>query len=248
MKVNKFFFSKSILHAITINKSLAKYEYPKFLIRTADRPLKAFLLDNYSELYEITLKKYIITMRVRLLKIGGSLVKNIFFYSHNNLLFYFSSLGKKKKSTGLTNLLVNRLNSWSTNNHIVYVYKIRRGGYLGLSKGVIAFIPKVYSLVFSDNFISYKKYILFYNFRGVNSVDCNWSLLKYSKISILKNFNKSSKKRRQLIFSKLNLILIQCKILIKFWLNFFLKFKFKSAIKKKLFLNLVFSKIIAACL
>jgi hypothetical protein len=249
MKVNKFFFSKLILHDITINKYLSKYEYPKFLIRnTLKKTSKVFLLDNYSELYEITFKKYIISMRARLLKVGYSLVKNVFFYYHKNLLFYFSSLGKKKKNISLTNSLVNRLNSWSNNNHIVYLYKIRRGGYLGLSKGVIGFIPKAYILVFKDNFIRYKKYILFYNFSGLKSVDCNFSLLKYSKINILKNFNKSSKKRRQLIFSKLKFILIQCKNLIKFWSNFFLEFKFKSAIKKKLFLNLVFSKIINACL
>ena len=249
MKVNKFFFSKSILHDITINKYLSKYEYPKFLIRNAlKKTSKVFLLDNYSELYELTFKKYIISMRARLLKVGYSLVKNVFFYYHKNLLFYFSNLGKKKKNISLTNSLVNRLNSWSNNNHIVYLYKIRRGGYLGLSKGVIGFIPKAYILVFKDNFIRYKKYILFYNFSGLKSLDCNFSLLKYSKINILKNFNKSSKKRRQLIFSKLKFILIQCKILIKFWSNFFLEFKFKSVIKKKLFLNLVFAKIINACL
>ena len=249
MKVNKFFFSKSILQDITINKYLSKYEYPKFIIRNGlKKTSKTFLLDNYSELYEITLKKYIISTRSRLLKVGHSLVKNVFFYQHKNLLFYFSGIGKKKKSTNLTNSLVNRLNSWSSNNHIVYLYKIRRGGYLGLSKGVIGFVPKAYILVFKDNFIKYKKYILFYNFSGLKSLDCNFSLLKYSKINILKNFNKSSKKRRQLIFSKLKFILIQCKILIKFWSNFFLEFKFKSILKKKFFLNLVFSKIINACL
>ena len=64
MKVNKFFFSKSILQDITINKHLSKYEYPKFLIRNDfKKTSKTFLLDNYSELYEITFKKYIISMR-----------------------------------------------------------------------------------------------------------------------------------------------------------------------------------------
>jgi|TARA_Y100000782_G_scaffold114811_1_gene152614 hypothetical protein len=249
MKVNKFFFSKSILHDITINKYLSKYEYPKFLIRnTLKKASKNFLIDNYSELYEITFKKYIISMRSRLLKIGFSLVKNVFFYRHKNLLFYFSNVGKKKKNISVANLLVNRLNTWSSSNHIVYLYKIRRGGYLGLSKGVIGFVPKAYILVFKDNFIKYKKYILFYNFSGLKSLNCNFSLLKYSKVNILKNFNNSSKKRRQLIFSKLKFILVQCKILIKFWSNFFAQFKFKSITKKKLFLNLVFSKVINACL
>lgn len=249
MKVNKFFFSKSLLQDITINKYLSKYEYPKFLIRnTLKKNSNFFLVDNYSELYEITFKKYIISMRSRLLKVGFSLVKNVFFYGHKNLLFYFSNAGKKKKEISLANSLVTRLNSWSSNNHIVYLYKVRRGGYVGLSKGVIGFVPKAYILVFKDNFIKYKNYVLFYNFSGLKSLNCNFSLLKYSKISILKNFNKSSKKRRQLIFSKLKFILIQCKILIKFWSNFFVQFKFKSIIKKKLFLNLVFSKIINACL
>ena len=249
MKVNKFYFSKSVLHKITINKYLSKFEYPKFLIRNSlKKTSKTFLLDNYFEFYEITFKKYIISMRLRLLKVGYSLVKNVFFYQHKNLLFYFSGIGKKKKNISLANSLVNRLNIWSTNNHIVYLYKIRRGGYLGLSKGIIGFIPKAYILVFKDNFIKHKKYILFYNFSGLKSLDCNFSLLKYSKVSILKNFNKSSKKRRQLIFSKLKFILIQCKILIQFWSNFFLDFKFKSIAKKKIFLNLIFSKIINACL
>jgi len=157
-------------------------------------------------------------------------------------------LVKKKKNISVANLLVNRLNTWSSSNHIVYLYKIRRGGYLGLSKGVIGFVPKAYILVFKDNFIKYKKYILFYNFSGLKSLNCNFSLLKYSKVNILKNFNNSSKKRRQLIFSKLKFILVQCKILIKFWSNFFAQFKFKSITKKKLFLNLVFSKVINACL
>ena len=249
MKVNKFFFSKSLLHDITINKYLSKYEYPKFLIRnTLKKNPKFFLIDNYSELYEITFKKYITSMRSRLLKVGFSLVKNVFFYCHKNLLFYFSNAGKKKKKISLANSLVNRLNLWSSNNHITYIYKIRRGGYLGLSKGVIGFVPKAYVLVFKDNFIKYKKYVLFYNFSGLKSLNCNFSLLKYSKINILKNFNKSSKKRRQLIFSKLKFILIQCKHLVKFWSSFFVQFKFKSIIKKKFFLNLVFSKIINACL
>jgi hypothetical protein len=249
MKANNFFFSKSILEDITINKYLSKYEYPKFLIRNSLTKIsKTFLLDNYSELYEITFKKKIISMRSRLLKVGHSLVKNLFFYQHKNLLFYFSGIGKKKKKISLTNSLVNQLNSWSSNNHIVYLYKIRRGGYLGLSKGVLGFIPKVYILIFKDNFIKYKKYILFYNFSGLKSFGCNFSLLKYSKIHILINFNKSSKKRRQLIFSKLKFILIQYKILIKFWSKFFLKFKLKSITKKTFFLNLVFSKIINACL
>ena len=249
MKINKFFFSKSLLQDITINKYLSRYEYPKFLIRnTLKKNSNFFLIDNYSELYEVTFKKYIILMRSRLLKVGFSLVKNVFFYSHKNLLFYFSNAGKKKKKISLANSLVDRLNSWSSNNHIVYLYKIRRGGYLGLSKGIIGFVPKAYILVFKENFIKYKKYILFYNFSGLKSLNCNFSLLKYSKINILKNFNKSSKKRRQLIFSKLRFILIQCKILIKFWSKFFVQFKFKSIIKKKIFLNLVFSKIINACL
>lgn len=249
MKVNKFFFSKSTLQNIVINKYLSKYEYPKFLIRNNLKKVsKTFLLDNYSELYDITFKKYIISARLRLLKVGCSLAKNLFFYNNKNLLFYFSSIGKKKKNISLTTSLIGRLNTWSRNNHIIYLYKIRRGGYLGLSKGIIGFIPKAYILVFKDNFIKYKKYILFYNFSGLKSLNCNFSLLKYSKINILKNFSNSSKKRRQLIFSKLKFILIQYKILIKFWSNFFLEFKFKSITKKFIFLNLVFSKVIDACL
>jgi hypothetical protein len=249
MKINKFFFSKSTLEHIIVNKYLSKYEYSKFLIRNSlKKTSKTFLLDNYSEFYEMTFKKYIISMRSRLLKVGHSLARNIFFYNHKNLLFFFSGIGKKKKVTSVTNLLINRLNSWSNTNHIIYIYKIRRGGYLGLSKGIIGFVPRAYILVFKDNFIKYKKYILFYNFSGLKALDCNFSLLKYSKVNILKNFNKSSKKRRQLIFSKLKFILIQYKILIKVWSTFFLEFKFKSLEKKKFFFNLVFSKIINACL
>lgn len=249
MKANKFFFSKSILHDITVNKYLSKYEYPKFLIRnTLKKPSNFLLLDNYSELYEITFKKYIISMRSKLLKVGFSLIKNVFFYGHKNLLFYFSNISNNKKKISLANSLVKRLNLWSVSNPIVYLYKIRRGGYLGLSKGVIGFVPKAYILVFKDSFIKYQKYILFYNFSGLKSLNCNFSLLKYSKVSILRNFNNSSKKRRQLIFSKLKFILIQCKTLIKFWLNFFVQFKFKSIMKQKFFLNLLFSKIINACL
>mgnify|MGYP000465630374 CR=1 FL=1 len=61
MKVNKFFFSKSNIHDITINKYLSKYEYPKFLIRNhLKETSKTFLIDKYSKLYEITFKKYII--------------------------------------------------------------------------------------------------------------------------------------------------------------------------------------------
>lgn len=249
MKVNKFFFSKLNLQRVVINKYLSKYEYPKFIIRnTLKNPFKAFLLDNYSELYEITFKKYIISMRSSLLKVGYSLAKNVFFYSHSNLLFYFSNIGKKKKKISVASALVARLNLWSNSNHIIYLYKIRRGGYLGLSKGIIGFVPKSYILLFKENFIKYKKYILFYNFSGLKSSNCNFSLLKYSKIHILKNFNKSSKKRRQLIFSKLKFIIIQYQILIKFWSKFFFEFKFKSVTKKFIFLNLLFSKILDACL
>ena len=249
MKVNKFFFSKAILQRLVINKYLSKYEYPKFLIRNnLKKSSKTFLLDNYSNLYEMTFKKYLISIRLRLLKLGCSLIKNVFFYRHRNLLFYFYDLGKKKKKISLANSWVSRLNSWSNNNHIIYLYRQQRGGYLGLSKGIIGFVPKVYILVFKDNFIKYKNYILFYNFSGLTSLGCNFNLLKYLKTNVLKNFNKSSKKRRQLIFSKLRFILVYSKILIKFWSNFFLEFKFKYNTKKNLFLNLVFSKIINACL
>jgi hypothetical protein len=249
MKINKFFFSKFFLEYVTINKYLSKYEYPKFLIRSSLKSnKKMFLLDNSFELFEVTFKKYIISMRLRLLKVGNSVVRDVFFYKHRNLSFFLSGLGKKKKCISVTNFLIKRLNSWSSHNHIVYIYKIHRGGYFGLSKGIIGFIPKIYILVFKNTFLKFNKYILFYNFRGLNTFDVNLNLLNYSQVYIIKNFNKSSKKRRQLIFSKLKFILIQSKNLIKLWSKFFLKFNFTSFATKKLVLNLIFSKIINACL
>ena len=249
MKVNKFYFSKSALQNIIINKYFSKYEYPKFWIRSnSKKNSKNILLDNYFEFYQIFFKKYIISLRSRLLKIGNSLVKNIFFFKHKNLSFYFSGIGKKKKNISLVYFLMNRLKFWSVNNHIIYLYKAFHGGFLGLSKGIVGFIPYTYILLFNNSFIKHKKYILFYNFAGLNSLDCNFNLLNYFKINILKNFNKSSKRRRQLIFSKLKFILIHCKVLIKFWAKFFLEVKFKSNIKKRVFLNLILFKIINACL
>jgi hypothetical protein len=63
MKVNKFYFSKFLLQNIIINKYLSKHEYPKFFIRSSLKLIsKAFLLDNYFEFYEITFKKYKISM------------------------------------------------------------------------------------------------------------------------------------------------------------------------------------------
>jgi hypothetical protein len=249
MKINKFFFSKSFLEHITINKYLSRYEYPKFLIRSSLKSSpKAFLLDNYFELYEVTFKKYITSMRSRLLNLGNSVIRDIFFYKHRNLSFFLPGLGKKKQCTSIANFLVKRLNSWSSYNHIVYIFRTCRGGYFGLSKGILAFIPKVYVLVFKNTFLKYHKYVLFYNFRGLKALDGNINLLNYSQVYIIKNFNKSSKKRRQLIFSKLKFILIQSKNLIKLWSKFFLKLNLNSMSTKKLLLNLIFSKIINACL
>jgi hypothetical protein len=249
MKINKFFFSKSFLEHITINKYLSRYEYPKFLIRSSLKSSpKAFLLDNYFELYEVTFKKYITSMRLRLLNLGNSVIRDIFFYKHRNLSFFLPGLGKKKQCTSIVNFLVKRLNSWSSHNHIVYIYRTHRGGYFGLSKGILGFIPKVYVLVFKNTFLKYRKYVLFYNFRGLKALDGHINLLNYSQVYIIKNFNKSSKKRRQLIFSKLKFILIQSKNLIKLWSKFFLKLNFNSISTKKLLLNLIFSKIINACL
>jgi len=249
MKMNQFFFSKPFLEHIIINKYLSRHEYPKFLIRNSLKSTKkTFLLDNYFEVYEVTFKKYVLSMRLRLLKIGNSVVRDNFFYKHRNLLFFLPGLGKKKKCLSITNFLVKRLNSWSGCNHIVYIYRIHRGGYFGLSKGILGFIPKAYILVFENTFLKYNKYVLFYNFRGLKALDGNINLLNYSQVYIIKNFNNSSKKRRQLIFSKLKFILIQSKNLIKVWSAFFLKLNFNSAVTKKLILNLIFSKIINACL
>ena len=98
MKVNKFYFSKSVLQNITINKYLAKHEYPKFFIRNGlKKTSKTFLLDNYSEFYEITFKKYLISMRLRLLKVGYSLVKNVFFFTSIKICYFISLVLEKKK-------------------------------------------------------------------------------------------------------------------------------------------------------
>ena len=95
--MNQFFFSKPFLEHIIINKYLSRHEYPKFLIRNSLKSTKkTFLLDNYFEVYEVTFKKYVISMRLRLLKIGNSVVRDNFFYKHRNLLFFLPGLGKKK--------------------------------------------------------------------------------------------------------------------------------------------------------
>lgn len=249
MKINKFFFSKIMLQKIIIKKYLSKYEYSKFFIRKNLKTLsKTFLVDNYSSLYELTFKKYIVLMRSRLLKIGHSVSKNICFYKHSGLLFFFFSVGRKKKKISLAKSFIKRLNFWSLKGHTVFLYKIRRGGFLGLSRGIISFIPKIHILMSNKNFIKHNKYILFYNFYGFKSYNCNFSLLNYSKITILQNFNNSSRKRRKLIFSKLKFILIQYKVLIIVWLRFFSKINFKSKLQKEKFLYLIFSKFIDICI
>ena len=95
--MNQFFFSKSFLEHIIIKKYLSRHEYPKFLIRNSLKSTKkTFLLDNYFEVYEVTFKKYVISMRLRLLKIGNSVVRDSFFTSIEIYYFFYLVLVKKK--------------------------------------------------------------------------------------------------------------------------------------------------------
>lgn len=248
MKLNNFFFFSSNLDCNLINKYLSKHVYPKFLIRAAIKNSKFGYLDTFSEIYETIFKGSSKNFLSPLFQVGFSLAKKIFFYTNYNLLLFFEVAGKKNFVKNFTGALVARFNMWSNINHIIYVYGVSRGGFLGLSKGILGFLPKIYILRFNRNFILYKKYILFHYFSGLNLINYHFEPLFFLKNRIIHNFNKSSKKLRKVYFINLKYIFIQYTTLIQSWCKFF--FDYICEIKSKNFavLNLIFFKIISICL
>lgn len=229
MGIKTFFFSKSNLTQIIINKYASQKFYNKnYITKLFFNKWKSFIeVDLYSTKILVLSKAYKSLFLLKLIKRGSSLILDDFIYKNSKLHGYlYSGLGLKSKVTDFTTNLWKRLNFWETQIVSFLLYKIKRGGYLGLSNGIKGFIPFKHLLFYTRPFKVYKTCILLYDTCTTNIITNHIYNIKINFGGFNFNFNRANRKRRRLFLGgKLHFFFLSYLTLIKMWLD---QFKFSS--------------------
>jgi hypothetical protein len=245
--MNKTIFSlKYNLNQIITSKYLVQGFYSKYFISKFffSNWKKCLVINIYSTQIVVISKIYKTLFLIGLLKRGCSLISDYFIYKNSNLHSYFyKGLNLKVSTTQLVTKFLNRLNFFFNKKENFILYKIKRGGYFGLARGLKCFLPSEHFLLYFSSFIVHKTCIVF-NFAYNPSILKGY--FKSANFSIVGgftyNFNKFKNKRRRLFLgSQLTLVSFSYFSFLHFWLKKFKfsevkkiknKFIFKSFIKK----------------
>lgn len=228
MKVKTFFFSKSQLNQIVINKYSVQKFYNKYFISKLffNKWKKLMLVDTYSTQVLVLSKVYKLLFKVGLLKRGCSLVSDHFIYKNSKLHDSLCGPGLKSKTKNFVTKFLKRLNLGSNKKEFFLLYKIKRGGYSGLSRGLKGFIPFEHLLFYTGSFKVHTNCIIFFNISNTDFIKSNFQSIKLTWGGFHFNYNRAVRKRRRLFLgSQLKIFFFSYFILINNWLK---KFNFYS--------------------
>jgi hypothetical protein len=229
MKVKTFFFSKSKLNQIIINKYSAQNFYNKYFISQLffNKWKRLMQVDTYSTKVLVLSKVYKSLFLAGLLKRGFSLVSDHFIYKNSRLHgSLYSGLGLKSKAKNFATIFLKRLNFWVNKKKVFLLYKVKRGGYSGLSNGIKGFIPFEHLLFYTDPFKIHGNCIIFYDISSTDFINTNFQSIKMTWGGFHFNFNRAVRKRHRLFLGgKLKLFFFSYFSLINNWLK---KFNFSS--------------------
>lgn len=242
-----YFFSRSSLSKIALNKYFSQHLYTKFFIKDLvyHKYKKVVLVDNFNFNFFVISKTYRRMFKLFLLKPGCSLISDLFIYKHSKLHFYFfENIGLNNTPQKFVSSFLKRIKYWSDKKDFFFLYKIVRGGYFGFSKGIIGFIPKIQIKLYAGSFIVFKNYILLQNISGTTFTKSNFASLKIFTGKISYKFSRSSQRRRFFIASRFNFIYVCYTLFSKLWLNYlltnnFLKLKNCNFVLKSIFIRLL---------
>ncbi len=137
-----FFYSNDYFDLIFKQKQSISIIVSKYIIKGKMNKFNMIILnaENYTTIYKVFSKSYKRLKRLRFLKPGRVLYENVFFYRKKYLNFKF--IGRENKQNNLGQTKLRKIQMYSSNSTLLYLYKKIKGGYLGFSKGFLGFISR----------------------------------------------------------------------------------------------------------
>lgn len=249
MVIKTFFFSKIKLNQIVINKYSIQKFYNKYFISKLylNNKKRLLLVDNFSNQVLILSKVYQTLFMVKLLKRGCSLASDLFIYKNSNLYSsLYSGAGMVSKIKNIVSKFVTRLSLCAKKKEFFILYKLKRGGYYGLSGGLKGFIPFIQLVYNINSFKVQTNYIIFYNISNTNFLISNYPNLNFVQGGFQFNFNSKIRKRSRLFLGgRLNVFFYFYSILNNIWLKKFRVFNINhNKFILKYILKYFFNKLI----
>lgn len=244
--IRTFFPLKYSLNQIITCKYLVQNFYNKYFISKFffHRWKKLLFINTYSTQILVLSKVYKSLFLIGLLKRGCSLILDNFIYKTSNLhSSLYSGLNLKLTTTKLVSRFLNRLNVFFHTQKNFILYKIKRGGYLGLISGLKGFIPSQHLFVLPGYFIVHKNCIIFNQVYNINTFKSYFQNINFIYGGFNFNFNRTKNKRNRLFLSgKLTYLSLSYSLIVHFWLKRF-KFFHLAVGDKKLILKALIRKI-----
>lgn len=244
--IKTFFPLKFSLNQIITSKYLIQHFYNKYFISKLcfNKWKKLLFVNTYSTQILVLSKVYKSLFLIGLLNRGCSLISDYFIYKTSNLHSYlYSGLNFKLTTTKLASRFLNRLNSFFYKKEIFILYKIKRGGYFGLIRGLKGFIPSEHLFLLPGSFIVHKNCIIFNQVYNTNIFKNYFQSINFMPGGFNFNFNRTKNKRFRLFLSgKITYLYFSYSSVLHFWLKRFKLFSL-LAVKNKLFLKSIIKKI-----
>ena len=245
MRIKTFFSSNNKLNQIFINKYLIQKFYNKYFITKlyVNKWKKHLLVDTYSNQILVLSKIYKSLFLLRLLQRGCSLIADDFIYKYSNLQgFSYCGAGLKSKPSHRVTNFLNRLKNWTNKKEMFILYKVKRGGFLGLIRGLRGFVPLKHLLKQMNFFKAHEKCITFYNLINADLISSFFQTVILKQGGFHFNFNKALRKRRRFFLGAKLTFFFVYSMLINRWLKKFYSFKVNH-FKNTVFLRLLFKKV-----
>lgn len=241
--IKTFFSLKYNLNQIITSKYLVQKFYNKYFISKLffNKWKKLLFVNIYSTQILVLSKIYKSLFLIGLLNRGCSLISDHFIYKNSNLHSYFySGLNLKLTTTNLVTRFLNRLNVVFNKKENFILYKIRRGGYFGLVRGLKCFIPSEHLFIFSGSFIAHKNCMIFNHVYSPNILKNYFQGTNFFPGGFNFNFNKIKNKRSRLFLGgKLTFISLSYSSLLHFWLKKLKLFQLKQITNKFILKSLI---------
>lgn len=241
--IKTFFSLKYNLNQTITSKYLVQKFYNKYFIsKFFFYKQKNFLVVNiYSTQILVLSKVYKSLILSGLLNRGCSLVSDHFIYKNSSLHSYFySGLNLKLTTVNLVTRFLNRLNFFFNKKENFILYKIRRGGFFGLVRGLKCFIPSEHLFLFTGSFIAHNNCMIFNHVYSPNILKNYFQGVNFLPGGFNFNFNKIKNKRSRLFSGgRLTFISFSYFSLILFWLKKLKLFEVKQITNKFLLKSLI---------
>lgn len=198
-KINFFFISYHyFINNLLLYKFFVKFVALKFLILKKywhTRSLYFCLIDNFLEKLKVSLKKRYKTLGFSSkIKTAYFFKSELFIYKHSKLKIYnFCSIFFKNYIKKNIYLKIRKLKELIYKSEILFVYKIRRGGFLAFSRLVRGILSIKCYCASIQNIIKFKKYFIINNLICVSFFYSKGKLLRLYSTGPLRKFNRIKK-------------------------------------------------------